>query len=159
MMASLCQSLVPSKMKVKQNIISIIVPVFLCIAMTPWSNATAELIVMIVNNSNNTSSLTTSDLNNIYRGKQSTWSNGEKIRVVNHPADSGIRKNFFGKVLNESPGQEFKLPGSPKPFRTSIRKSDASVLRYVGRFEGAIGYVNASATDDSSKVKIVYTLE
>ena len=158
MMASLCQSPVPSKMKITQKIISITIPVFLCIALTPSSNAAAESIVMIVNASNNSSSLTKSDLNNIYRGKQSTWSNGGKIKVVNHPIDSDIRKDFFGKVLNESPGQEFIISGSPKPFRTSIRKSDASILRYVGRFEGAIGYVYASTIDDSGKVKIVYTL-
>ena len=137
--------------------ISFVFLVILTISATPWSMAAAESIVIIVNSSNGVPSLTVANINNIYRGKQVNWANGKKLQVVNHPVDSDTRLSFYRSVLNEQPGKKFTIAGSPKPFRSSIRKSDKSVLRFVSRFEGAIGYVTQSAVNDS--VKVVYTFQ
>lgn len=126
----------------------------LLLAMTAVSVA-AEPIAMIVNKANSASSLSSSVISDIYRGRLRNWANGSKIQPVNFPVDSEFRIAFYNKVLGESPTAEFNLPGTPELFKTSIRKSANSVMRFVSRFEKAIGYVPLSAVDDS--VKVVYT--
>jgi phosphate transport system substrate-binding protein len=124
------------------------------------ASAVAEPIVIIVNKANEVSALTKEEINNIYRGKVQKWPSGEKIKVVNLAinlsAKDDVRINFYKKILNESPNKKFYISGSPKPFRTSVRKTAKSVLHFVSRFKGGLGYVPASEVDD--KVKVVYTI-
>lgn len=116
----------------------------------------AEPIAVIVNKDNN-ASLSSSDVNDIYRGIKESWSDGKKIQVVNYPANSEVRSKFYGQALGTDAADEFFSPGSPVPFKSSIRKSASSVLRFVSRFDDAIGYVSMSEVNDS--VKVVFTIE
>ena len=119
--------------------------------------AAAEPIAVIVNLANSNSSMSKSKINEVYRGLRANWSDGEKVVGVNYAADNALRVAFYRQVLDSAADAEFYRPGSPTPFKTSIRKSSRSVLRFVSRFDGAIGYLPRSELDDS--VKLVYTFE
>lgn len=83
------------------------------------SPATAEQIAVIVNLANNTSSLSKSGINQLYRGLSENWRSGEKVIGVNYPMDHSVRAAFYRQVLDAEASTEFYIAGSPTPFRTS----------------------------------------
>lgn len=126
------------------------------LAVSPLFGA-AQTIAVVVNVGNQNDSLSAEAINDMYRGTTQQWPSGEKVVPVNLDPASDIYAAFYGQVLDAEPGQQFTLRGSPKPFRTSTRRSSRSILRFVGRFEGAIGYLPVDEVDDS--VKVVYTFD
>ena len=135
-----------------------LIHLFLGLLLTIASvSVAAEPIAVIVHKANGASSLSPSAISDIYRGVVQSWASGKKIQPVNYPAASEFRAAFYTQVLGASPTDEFFRPGTPEPFRTSVRKSATSVTRFVGRFEEAIGYVPQSAVNDD--VKVVYTFQ
>jgi phosphate transport system substrate-binding protein len=107
---------------------------------TSW----AEGIAVIVNGKNNVSNLTLAELNQIYRGRMSSWPDGREIVAVNREAESPVREEFYSKVLKSKPTEKFFLPGSPIPFRTIVQKSAAGATKFVESEERAIAYVYLS---------------
>ena len=115
-------------------------------------------MVVVVNQSNPISALSKAEANDIFRGRKTSWKGNVKIVPVNFKVDSIYREAFYRRVLGaRSAAEEFFMPGSPNAFRTSTRTNSKSILRFVGRFDGAIAYLPKEDIDDT--VKVVYTFE
>jgi len=81
--------------------------------------------------------------------KVTRWGNGEPIRPVDLHADNRARRRFSEAVLKRSVGavrsywQQRIFSGRDVP--PPELESDESVIAFVGKYEGAIGYVSAGA--------------
>lgn len=94
------------------------------------------------------------DVKTIYTGNRLKWSNGNKIQVVDQ-AETGVGKKFYdlvlGKTLNQVRSQWTKLILSGQASAPVQCPSDKAVKKIVAGNPHAIGYIAASALDDSVK--------
>ncbi len=114
-----------------------------------------EAVVFIVHRTNPVQSISQQELVAIYSGQTNRWPDGQKIVVVNQPLDSLARASVYRMLFNAPPGKQFSLPGSPAPFKTTVRLSDRSVKQLVSRLPNAIGYARASTVDERVRVLVV----
>lgn len=81
--------------------------------------------------------------------KVTRWPDGETIRAVDLRADNPVRRRFSESVLKRSVGavrsywQQRIFSGRDVP--PPELESDASVLEFVAKYPGAIGYVAGTA--------------
>jgi hypothetical protein len=81
--------------------------------------------------------------------KLTRWPDGEGIRPVDLRSDNGVRWGFSERVLKRSVGavrsywQQRIFSGRDVP--PPEVDSDASVIAFVAKFPGAVGYVSAGA--------------
>jgi len=81
--------------------------------------------------------------------KVTRWAGGEVMRPVDLHADNSVRRRFSETVLKRSVGavrsywQQRIFSGRDVP--PPELESDDSVVAYVARYEGAIGYVSRGA--------------
>src|SRR5262249_12788810 len=97
-----------------------------------------------------------------YLKKQSSWSNGEKLRPVDTES-SELRNVFVRKLLGMASPEELerywlelryqKAEAPPKRV-----DGDASVIKFVAAFKGGIGFVDAAALDSDAKGKVQVVL-
>lgn len=99
---------------------------------------------IVVNSQNPISSVSSSQLSNLYARRMKNWDNGEPVQPV-HQIPNPVREAFSRGV----PGATSVAPGEPP---TPAVASDRDVLAYVRLKPGAIGYVSASAPVDGVKV-------
>ena len=93
--------------------------------------------------------------------RKNSWSscNGETIRPVDLPPASAIRRRFSSSVLKRSVAavrsywQQRIFTGRDVP--PPELESDEAVVRYVTKYEGAIGYVAPSAKVGDAKVLLL----
>ena len=112
----------------------------------------AEPIAIIVHPDSPIHSLTWAQLERIYKGRQSTWPNGDNIVATNRPPSNRLRQQFYRVVLNAKATQQFLRPGSPIPFKTKRLKSEKAMKRFVRRVPSAIGYLSLKDVDNTVKV-------
>ncbi|MCU0428554.1 MAG: hypothetical protein MUF42_01155 [Cytophagaceae bacterium] len=123
-------------------------------------------MVVIVNNSNPVSTLTSSQVKLTYLRKiNKRWKELNKnILPVDRKSDQDLRKSFIKEVLQMSPEElsryyterEYQNAEAP-PVKLN---SDAEVIAYVESNVGAIGYVSkAAANANANKVKVVYAIQ
>ena len=125
-----------------------------------WSLSTAaqaEPLAVIVNTNNPVTALKQATVSAMYRGEEIHWAHGSRIKLVNREIGSPVREIFYEKILNARSDQQFFRPGTPIAIQSLIQRSDEAVIRFVGAIEGAIGYVNLSAVNDT--VKVVFLLK
>ena len=111
-----------------------------------------QVIAVVVHKTNPLSNLSLANLARIYRGQETQWQSGERIFVVNRPATSVIRGNFYRQVLRSGPYEKHYLAGTPVPFQTLVQESAEAVKLYVTRVPEAIGYIWLSEVDGSVRV-------
>jgi ABC-type phosphate transport system substrate-binding protein len=119
-------------------------------------------LVVIVNKANPTTAMTSQDVRTHYLKKQSSWSNGEKLRPVDTES-SELRNVFVRKLLGMASNEELerywlelryqKAEAPPKRV-----DGDASVIKFVAAFKGGIGFVDAAALDNDAKGKVQVVL-
>ena len=119
-------------------------------------------LVVIVNKANPTTAMTGQDVRTHYLKKQSSWSNGEKLRPVDTES-SELRNVFVRKLLGMASNEELerywlelryqKAEAPPKRV-----DGDASVIKFVAAFKGGIGFVDAAALDNDAKGKVQVVL-
>jgi ABC-type phosphate transport system substrate-binding protein len=113
-------------------------------------------MVVIVNGKNDVSQLSMSELNQIYRGRMTSWPNGKEIVAINRDANSQVREEFYDRVLKSKPTEKFFIPGSPIPFRTVVQKSVVGATKFVAGEERAIAYVYLSElTGKEEGIKVI----
>ncbi len=117
-----------------------------------WGSATAEPIAIVVNERLGIDNLSSGELSRIYKGQLETWSDGQRIFVIDRPMDSKIREQFYGIVLNASPDHKFFKRGSPVSFDPMISKSPAMAGRMISRVSNAIAYVYLSKVKKGYKI-------
>lgn len=104
---------------------------------TIWLTAVAiDNIVVVVHPSNPLKNLTVFQLRDIFRGRDSTWSEAgglaEDIVVITRERGAEVRVDFEGRVLE----------GRPVTLNAIIAPSAQAVVDIVGNTPAAIGYVS-----------------
>lgn len=116
--------------------------------------ALAADYVVIVNKSNPATVASQGDVKNYYLGKKTSWSDGSPIIVFTQDS-SDVHVGFMKQMVRKSPQQyatywkKSLFTGTglpPKDFA-----SDDDMKQAVAAQPGAIGYISASALDDSVK--------
>lgn len=105
-------------------------------------------IAVIVNPENPVSTLTLSELKDIYTGTFTGWSDvgGDtgKIEIVGRDSASGTREFFFEKVLEKEDFTKFMLE----------KNSNGAVQQYVSQTPAAIGYVGMGFEDGVKVIEL-----
>ena len=114
-------------------------------------------VKIIVNSSNSISSISKTELSNIFLKKVTKFNNGIKAVPVDQIADSPVRVTFSSQFLGKSVSnvknywnqQLFSGAGVPP----EEKQNDDSVISFVKTNNGAIGYV--SSNTNTSGVKVI----
>ena len=106
--------------------------------------------IVIVNDANVVSALSTEEVSKIFFKKAQRWSNGVDVVAVDQPENAAVREAFSVAVHGKSVGavraywQQQIFSGRAVP--PAERPSDEQVVAFVRSTPGAIGYVSAGAT-------------
>ncbi|MDP9013381.1 MAG: hypothetical protein M3O41_12120 [Pseudomonadota bacterium] len=121
---------------------------------------TAEELVVIVNASNPTVSVSADQVQQLFLGMTATMPGGVKARPVDQAEESPLRTDFYQKVAGKSAAQIraiwSRLVFSGRGMPPKILASSADVKKFVAAERDGIGYIEKSAADSS--VKVVLTL-
>ena len=104
---------------------------------------------VVVHSSNPTHAVERSFLADAFLKKVTRWDDGEAIRPLDQRPDAAVRRVFSQKILNRtviavrSYWQQRIFSGRDVP--PPELDSDASVIEYVERNPGAVGYVSSGA--------------
>lgn len=128
----------------------------------PWILAVAALLsaapgrlsaqsyVVIVNEANEVTGVSASDLSDMFLKKSRRWPNGQDAVPVDLPPNSATREAFsqgvHGKSTNAIKAYWQKMIFSGKAVPPVEKTVDAEVIAYVRATPGAVGYVSAGAT-------------
>lgn len=116
--------------------------------------------IAIIVNPNNSNTISESDINRIFLGKNKSFSGGDSVKAVNLKSGDATRTEFEKKALGKSSKQvkaywsKLIFSGKAKPLLES--GSDADALKYVAENPKAIAYVDASKVNDTVKVIKVF---
>jgi len=122
----------------------------LALAQSSWAS---EPIAIIVNKDNPLTDISSNKLVQVYKGRVSVWSHGEKVIMVNRPHTKEIRSQFYKVILKSKPTQNFFRQGSPVPVKMMVQRSGRATVKFVSKVPGAIGYVYLK--DVNKEVKIL----
>jgi ABC-type phosphate transport system substrate-binding protein len=111
---------------------------------------------VIVNASNDISSMTKEQVSELFLKKVIEWGNGRKALPVDQPSSSPVREKF-SKEIHEKTVTAVNSYWRQKIFSgrdvpPPEKSSDADVLTYVEANADAIGYVSPNAPVDKVKV-------
>jgi ABC-type phosphate transport system substrate-binding protein len=124
---------------------------------SPLSWAGGDLVI-IVNKSNKTNSLSRDEVKNIFLGKRSVWTFGGNILtcdLVEGDAGEGdsaravFAENFLHKDLHVLKSYWIKMIFSGRSRPPVTKKSAAEVKKFVSIHKDAIGYIYRQDLDDS----------
>ena len=108
---------------------------------------------IIVNPVNPVTSLTKSQLTNIFLRRTTAWDNGQPVRPVDQAETSPLREAFSREVLGLSPAVATQQAGAASTGEPLLAvASDREVLAYVRLKPGGVGYVSAAAATQGLKV-------
>jgi ABC-type phosphate transport system substrate-binding protein len=134
---------------------------FLALLLTARAAAAEELAV-IVNVANTTAALDAKAVKARFLKTLSTWSTGDRVRSVDQTDATPKRAAFLAKVLGMSPAElerywiEKQYANADTP--PAKAPDDATVIRIVKTFKGAIGFVSKEAAEREG-VKVVLILQ
>lgn len=121
--------------------------------MAPLANAE---VAVIVSASNGNASMSDKDIAKLFLGKSKKFPDGSHATPVDQNAGSATRASFQDKVLGKSDSQLksywSRLIFTGKGTPPEEKGDDAAVKQVVAGSPNAIGYIDASAVDDSVKV-------
>ena len=130
------------------------------LALTAWqTDAAAQqgAYKVIVNAGQATSSVTASQLSQLFLKQETRWDDGQTVVPVDLPTTSPVRERFSQEVHDRPAAavrvywQRMIFSGRSVP--PVEKASDAEVIAYVAANANAIGYVSANArTGDGVKV-------
>lgn len=117
---------------------------------------------IVVHSSNPTTSLSASEVSQLFLKRTTRWSSGGPVQPVDLPTASAVREGFSRKALGRPAvaieafwnKQIFSGQGTPP----LVKSSDREVMAYVKDNAGAIGYVGTD-TPLESGVKVVSLTE
>jgi len=119
------------------------------------SFATQAEIAVIVNPAN-ANAVSADDLNRLFLGRASSFSDGVKATPINIAEGQAARDEFDSKVLNRSSAQLkaywSKLVFTGKGTPPKELADDAAVKAAVASDSSAIGYISSASVDGSVKV-------
>lgn len=127
---------------------------FLCMVMIAGLHA--QNFKVIVNTSNGISSISKTDLTNIFLKKISKFSNGITASPVDQTENSAVRAEFSNGILKR-PASAVKSYWNQQLFSGAgvppdEKKTEADVINFVKSNPGGIGYVSPGAVTADVKV-------
>ena len=112
----------------------------------------------VIVNKANASRIDKAVIAKVYSGDKKSWENGVSIAAVDLPEDNAARSAFstvvLGKTVANVKAYWAQLVFSGTALPPKVLASDDDVKKFVSGNKGAIGYIKASAVDDSVKVAI-----
>jgi ABC-type phosphate transport system substrate-binding protein len=123
--------------------------------------ASGEAVKVVVNAEGAATKISKDDLARIYLGKKTLWDSGSRIVPAMLEESTPAGEAFLDSTLKKSVAQyraywkRLLFSGGGAPPRSF--HSSAQVIDFVAKQPGAIGVVEASATDD--RVKVVQIAE
>ncbi len=114
---------------------------------------------IIVNPVNPAGSMDRKVIEDAFLKKVTTWSDGSVIHPVDLPASSPVRRRFSEEILERSVDavrgywQQRIFAGRDLP--PPELENDAEVVKYVLKYDGAIGYVSEGTSASPCKVVAV----
>jgi len=130
----------------------------LCCQLLGVREASGQIAV-VVNQGNAIESVTLQSLQDIYAGNKVSWSNNYKIFPVTMKSSLEVSQSFFEEALGKSSREmqrawiRLTLSGAGAP--PKVVGTEAEVLLYVAKNEGAIGFVSVDNVNDSVRVLAV----
>lgn len=121
--------------------------IILFVAILPSYSQTFKVIV---NAANQTSSMSTKEVSDLFMKKTTKWSNGTTAAPVDLNSNSGVRESFSKKIHGKATAavrsywQQAAFSGSASA--PPEKANDSEVIEYVKRNPGAIGYVSSEAS-------------
>ncbi|HEX6765232.1 MAG TPA: hypothetical protein VF103_07130, partial [Polyangiaceae bacterium] len=123
----------------------------------------ARRLAVVVHRSSSLSSLSAEAVRAYFLKQHKEWASGEKVRPVQQ--EGAAHQAFLSKVLKMSSSDyerywlERKYSAAETPPKSV--DDDAAVAKFVGAMKGAIGYVEWSALDESSrnKLKVIHVVD
>jgi ABC-type phosphate transport system substrate-binding protein len=128
-----------------KNILTLIV----IIAFVALGSLQAQSYKVIVNSSNETSSISKKDASDFFLKKKTKWANGNSVSPVDLSSNSNVRDAFSQQVHGKNTAairnfwQQAAFSGSATT--PPEKATDDDVIEYVKKNPGAIGYVSHSA--------------
>jgi|SRR5882724_3365208 len=125
--------------------------------ITMWSAKPADAgdFAVIVNKANPIA-VDKATVARMFTGDKKSWEDGTAVAAVDLPEDNATRSAFSSEVLGKSVANVkafwAQLIFSGKGLPPKALASDDDVKKFVSGNKGGIGYVKASAVDDSVKV-------
>ncbi|MCV2883538.1 substrate-binding domain-containing protein [Aestuariibacter sp. AA17] len=128
----------------------------LCTLASLWIFSAAHAQVAVIVHPSNSSELDEGTIKKIFLGKTTKFNDGKIALPLNGAKDSAPREYFNNTVLGRTTNQVnsywSKLVFTGKGEMPKEVDSDAEVVSTVAANQGAIGYVDPSAVNDSVKV-------
>lgn len=122
-------------------------------------NVAAAEVVTVVSPENPTTTLSRSEVSNIFLGKINRFPNGQPAVPIDQPEDSQQRKDFYRDVSNKQPAEikaywsRMIFTGRGQP--PMVVDGDEQVKKSLAGRPDGIGYIDRAAVDDSVKVLAV----
>jgi ABC-type phosphate transport system substrate-binding protein len=118
-------------------------------------------LVLVVHKDNPTSTLSRSQLIDLYMGRYVAFPNGERAVPVDIEDDLQTREKFYDYLVGiplarvNAYWSKVKFSGRARP--PTQKKDEKAILNFVMKTENAIAYVHESSVTDD--VKIVYRFD
>ncbi|GAA0859607.1 hypothetical protein [Aliiglaciecola litoralis] len=116
----------------------------------------AGSVVVIVNKNNQSDSLSSDLVGDIYLGRKKRFPTGELVEPLDLPKDLEITSDFYKKVVKKTPAQlrahwsRLVFTGKGRPPKRIV--DEAAVKTMVAEDKKLIGYVNEVSVDKDVKV-------
>ena len=115
-----------------------------------------ESFVIIVNKSNNVSSLSKSQTSRMFLKKVFTWKDGEPVKPIDLTPNNKVRQKFSQDIHGRNVysiknyWQQMIFAGRDVP--PLEKETEQEIIDYVNSHPNSIGYISASANLDNVKV-------
>ena len=123
--------------------------------------AEEQNFVVIVNKSNNVSSLSKSQVSRMFLKKVFTWKDGSSVKPIDLTPDSPVRKIFSQEIHGRNVysiknyWQQMIFAGRDVP--PLEKETEQEIIDYVSSHPEAVGYVSSKTNLDSVKIiEVIY---
>jgi ABC-type phosphate transport system substrate-binding protein len=127
-----------------------------CAALFAQAGPAVPVYQIVVHANNPAGIVDRSFLEDAFLKKVTTWPTGETIRPVDLASNSSVRRKFTDDVLRRSveavKGYWQQRIFSGRDVPPPELDGDDDVIKYVLKYEGAVGYVSGGANLNGSKV-------
>ena len=127
----------------------------LLVATILSASASAEEVAVIVNKSN-ANLVDRALVVKLYTGAARSWPDGSPVFVLDQAEDSPARAEFYAQVIGKSAATMKAIWAqnifSGRGLPPKLANPDVEMKKLVSANKNAIGYISASAVDDSVKV-------
>jgi len=122
-------------------------------------NIAAAEVVIVVSPQNPTTTLSRSEVSNIFLGRTNRFPNGQPAVPIDQPESSQPREEFYRDISNKQPADikaywsRMIFTGRGQP--PMVVEGDEQVKKTLADQPDGIGYIDRAAADDSVKVLAV----